>query len=114
VAYALVGWTYFTEWFMGWGQDSQILEQALALAQKARTLDDFLPQAHALLSLVYTWQKQDEQALAEAERAITLNSRISPARVPVAVKFPVRYISARPIAVQRGPRARRERAHLVH
>ncbi len=62
---------------MGWGQDSQILEQALALAQKARTLDDFLPQAHALLSLVYTWQKQDEQALAEAERAITLDPNYS-------------------------------------
>ena len=77
VAYALVGWTYFTEWFMGWGQDPQILEQALALAQKARTLDDFLPQAHALLSMVYTWQKQDEQALAEAERAITLNPNYS-------------------------------------
>jgi TolB-like protein/class 3 adenylate cyclase/Flp pilus assembly protein TadD len=77
VAYALIGWTYFTEWFMGWGQDPQILEQALALAQKARTLDDFLPQAHVLLSLVYTWQKQDEQALAEAERAIALDPNYS-------------------------------------
>jgi len=73
VAYALVGFTYFTEWFMGWDRDPQILEQALALAQKARTLDDSLPVAHVLLSLVYTWKKQDEQAIAEAERAIALD-----------------------------------------
>jgi tetratricopeptide (TPR) repeat protein len=72
-AYTLIGFTYFTEWFMGWGQDPQILEQALALAQKARTLDDSLPTAHLLLSLVYTWKKHDEQALAEAERAIALD-----------------------------------------
>jgi adenylate cyclase len=72
-AYALGGWTYFTEWFTGWGQDPQILEQALTLAQKARVLDDSLPTAHLLLSLVYTWKKQDEQALAEAERAVALD-----------------------------------------
>ena len=75
--YAFVSFTYFTEWFMGWGQDPQVLEQALALAQKARSLDDSLPVAHVLLSLVYTWKKQDEQALAEAERAIALDPNFS-------------------------------------
>lgn len=33
--------------------------------------------AHVLLSLVYTWKKQDEQAIAEAERAIALDPNYS-------------------------------------
>ncbi len=52
-AYAGLGWTYFTEWFMGWGQGPQVLEQASIMAQKARTLDDYLPLPHARLGQVY-------------------------------------------------------------
>jgi TolB-like protein/Flp pilus assembly protein TadD len=66
-AYAWLGWTYFD-------LDSQNLERAFELAQKAIALDDSQPDAHHLLSWVYLWGKnQPEQALAEAERAITLD-----------------------------------------
>jgi Tfp pilus assembly protein PilF len=43
------------------------------MAQKAIALDDSLPMAHGLLSWVYQWQKQPEQAIAEGERAIALD-----------------------------------------
>jgi adenylate cyclase len=72
-AYAVLGWTYWAEWVNRWSVDSQTLERAFALAQKAVALDDFQPAAHSLLSLVYALKQQYEQALAEGERAIALD-----------------------------------------
>jgi adenylate cyclase len=78
-AYAFLGWTYFREWSLQWSQDSQALEQALALAQRAVALDDSLAQAHVTLGTVYLWKKQYDQAIAEAERAIALDSNFAEA-----------------------------------
>ena len=72
-AYARLGWTYLAEWVLQWSQDPQTLERALALEQKAITLDDSLSVAHSVLSYVYLWKKQHEQAIAEAERVITFD-----------------------------------------
>jgi adenylate cyclase len=72
-AYALLSFTYFIEWFYALRQDPQALDQAFALAQKAVSLDDFLPLAHGTLGVVYLMQKQYEQALTEAQRAVALN-----------------------------------------
>ena len=73
-AYAWLGWTYFYDWIFEWSPDPQNLERAFELAQRARALDDSVPDAHSLLSWVYLRMKnQPEQALAEAERAITLD-----------------------------------------
>lgn len=69
------------EWFFQWSQDSQALEQALALAQRAVAVDDSLAQAHATLGWVYLWKKQHDQAIAEAKRAIALDSNLSDAYV---------------------------------
>jgi hypothetical protein len=52
-AYALLGWTYATEWHWQWSQDPQAPDQAFTLAQKAIALDDNLPDGHRLLSWVY-------------------------------------------------------------
>jgi adenylate cyclase len=71
-AYAWLGYTYRQEWWSQWNPAPQSLEQALALAQRARALDDSLPLAHGLLAGVYLHQKQHEQALAAAERALAL------------------------------------------
>ncbi len=73
-AYASAGLTYLYDWFVQWSPDSQNLERAFALAQKAIALDDSLPQAHWLSSVVYLYQRQHDQALAETERAIALDS----------------------------------------
>jgi adenylate cyclase len=72
-AYAFLGSTYWLERAFGWSPDPQNLERALELAQKALALDDSLPVAHSLLSLVYTQKQQFDQALAEGERAIALD-----------------------------------------
>jgi tetratricopeptide (TPR) repeat protein len=45
----------------------------LALAQQALALNDSLPTAHSLLSIVYVEKQQYDQALAEGERAIALD-----------------------------------------
>jgi adenylate cyclase len=72
-AYADLGWTYLVEWALQWSQDPQTLERAFALAQKAITLDEALPQAHMILGVIYLWQKQHAQAIAEGKRAIALD-----------------------------------------
>jgi adenylate cyclase len=72
-AYTSLGWTYFLEWYYHLSPDPQTLERAFELAQRAIALDDSLPQAHGLLSLVYQQKGQADQAIAEGERAIALN-----------------------------------------
>jgi TolB-like protein/Tfp pilus assembly protein PilF len=78
-AYASLGSTYFREWLWQWSQDSQALEQALALAQKAVALDDSLPRAHTALGWVYLIKKQYDQAIAEGERTIALDANFADA-----------------------------------
>jgi tetratricopeptide (TPR) repeat protein len=70
---AAIMFTHFAEWNWRWSADPQTLERALALAQQALALDDSLPWAHSLLSFVYAWKQQYDQAIAEGERAITLD-----------------------------------------
>jgi tetratricopeptide (TPR) repeat protein len=72
-AYAGLGGTYSQEWILSRGADPQTLERALVLAQQAIALDNTLPIAHSLLSVVYAGKKQYDQAIAEGERAIALN-----------------------------------------
>src|SRR5207244_12120724 len=69
-AYALLSWTYWTEWYSQWDPSSHPLERAFEAAQRAVTLDDSLPEAHMIVGIVYLFQKQHEQALTEAERPI--------------------------------------------
>ena len=52
-----------------WSQDPQTLKHALELAQQSVALSDSTFYTHGLLSLVYLWQKQHE----EAERTMALN-----------------------------------------
>ncbi|MBI3304679.1 MAG: tetratricopeptide repeat protein [Deltaproteobacteria bacterium] len=72
-AYTLLGRTYLREHLWGWNPEPQTLEQALAQARKAISLDDSLPMAHRLLAYVYLWQKQHAQAITEAEHALALD-----------------------------------------
>jgi len=72
-AYALLGETYYLEWIFRWSADPQTLEHALELAQRAVTLDDSLPVAHAHLGMVYAQQQQYDQVITQSERAIALD-----------------------------------------
>jgi tetratricopeptide (TPR) repeat protein len=70
-AYAWLGWTYWEE--SHWNPDPQKLEQAMTLAHQAIALNDSLAVAHSLVSLVSSRRKQSERAIAEGERAVTLD-----------------------------------------
>jgi TolB-like protein/predicted Zn-dependent protease len=72
-AYAWLGFTYYFDWSYHWNDDPQNPERAWELAQRARALDDSLPDVHQLLSLSYLRKQQPEQALAAAERALALD-----------------------------------------
>jgi adenylate cyclase len=72
-AYAGLGLSYWQEWAMHWSADPQTLEHALALAQQAITLDISLPIAHSVLSNIYAWKQQYDQAIAEGDWAIALD-----------------------------------------
>jgi adenylate cyclase len=66
--------SYLWQWAFQLGQEPQTLEQVLEAAQRAVALFDSLWAAHMNLGYVYLWQTQYEQALAELERAIALDS----------------------------------------
>jgi tetratricopeptide (TPR) repeat protein len=68
-----LGLTYYFEWVWRWNATPQTLEREFELAQKAAALDDSLPVAHSLLSMVYVQKQQSDQAIAEGERAIALD-----------------------------------------
>jgi len=72
-AYARLGFTYYLEWGLRWSADPQTLERAFELAQQAVALDDSLPLAYSLLSEIYRFKQQYDQALAEGARAIALD-----------------------------------------
>jgi tetratricopeptide (TPR) repeat protein len=73
-AVAALGLTYFLDWGLQWSQDSQNLELAFGLAQKAIALDGSLPNAHTLLGFLHLWKnRQHELGIAEGERAIILD-----------------------------------------
>jgi adenylate cyclase len=71
-AHAGLGFTYYEEWAELWSQDPQSLERAFELATQALALDDSYAGAYTLLSHVYLWRMQHEQAIAELERALAL------------------------------------------
>jgi adenylate cyclase len=72
-AYTALAITYLLEWTWQWQQTPQILEQALALAQQATTLNDTLASAQMVLGNVFLWKKEYDRALAATEKAIALD-----------------------------------------
>ena len=72
-AYSALGWTHFLDWALQWSHDTGSLDHALDLAQSAIGLNPFQANAYHLLSHVYLWRKQHEQAIAAAEKAIALD-----------------------------------------
>jgi len=64
--------SYLWQWRSQQNPAAQTLEEALATAQQALTFKDPLDWNYMVLGLVYLYQRQYEQALAEMERAATL------------------------------------------
>ena len=72
-AYAQLGRTHLRGYSHMWSQDPKGLNRAFDLAQKARDLDDTLPEAYFVFGQVYYYERRHEQAIAELEKAITLS-----------------------------------------
>jgi adenylate cyclase len=88
-AYMRLSRVLATEWVYQWSRDPQTLERALVLAQKAVALDDSLSGAHEALAYAYLYKRQHEQAIAAAERTITLapNDSEGAARLGLILNF---------------------------
>ncbi|MGE0822394.1 MAG: tetratricopeptide repeat protein [Candidatus Binatia bacterium] len=72
-AYTRLAISYVWQWCAQRSHDPQILDRAVAAAQQGVIFGDTADWTHVELSEAYLWQKQYDDALAEAERAITLN-----------------------------------------
>ncbi|MFC1895851.1 tetratricopeptide repeat protein, partial [Thermodesulfobacteriota bacterium] len=73
-AYTMLAWTYLMEAWMGWSESpEQSMERAVEFAEKSLALSDTVDPTHSLLSHIYLLKGQDEEALAEATLAVTLN-----------------------------------------
>src|SRR5262249_15358922 len=104
-----LGNTYYAEWMWRWSADPQTLERAGELAQKALTLDDSVPFAHALLGMVYGNKQQYDQAITAGERALALDpnnagSYVSQAEVLHFAGRPAEALRALEQAIRLNPR----------
>jgi adenylate cyclase len=73
VFHVILAASYVQQWASQQGADSQMLEQAVAAAQRGLALNDDNPGGHGVLGTVYLWQKQYEPAIAEMEQAVALD-----------------------------------------
>src|SRR5713101_3642276 len=72
-SYTNLGYTYWLDWVQQWSDDPRALDRAFELEQQAIAMDDSQPMAHTLLSDIYLFKKQYDQATAEAERVLALD-----------------------------------------
>jgi adenylate cyclase len=73
-AYAMLGWTHFMDARFGWVKSrAESIKMAFKYAKDAIALDDSLDYAHTLVGAIYLIQHKHEKAIAEMERAVTLN-----------------------------------------
>ena len=71
--YVLLAWTYWLDARFGWVESrDESFKQAYSIAQKAETLDDSIPDVHALLAGIHLYQRQHDLAIAKGERAVAL------------------------------------------
>jgi adenylate cyclase len=71
-AYMGMGWAHLYGWQFQWSTDTDSLERARQMAERAIALDETLADAHRLLGQIYLWKKEHDQAIAQAERALAL------------------------------------------
>jgi TolB-like protein/Tfp pilus assembly protein PilF len=69
-----LGWTHFWDVYYKWSQSPKIsVGKAFELAQKALAMEERIDLTHSLLGSIYYMSRKYEKALAEAERAVSLN-----------------------------------------
>jgi len=73
LAYAKYGWTFLTEWIMGWSNDKHNIERALELAIKAISAGETVGSSYCLLGNAYLWKKQNDKAIALYDEFESMN-----------------------------------------
>ncbi|MDH3918010.1 MAG: hypothetical protein OEU25_07490, partial [Rhodospirillales bacterium] len=74
LAYALLAWTHWHDAFQGWSEDPGLsLERASALAERARALDDALPDVYALQGAIHLFRREYDEAVEAGEKAVAAN-----------------------------------------
>jgi len=71
-AYVQIGAVCFQDWIFGWSRDPRTLERGLESERKALALNDDNALAHAILGRLLTFKGENEEAIAEVERAVAL------------------------------------------
>ena len=75
VGYAQLGGVYMNDFWLDRTKSPQeTLEKGYELVKKALAMDDSLPWAHISLSFIYILKREYDKAIAEAERAVALDS----------------------------------------
>ena len=72
LAYALAAWTHWIDFQNNWASERAI-EDAAALAERARALDAELPDVYALQGGLLLFKREYDAAIAAAEKAVALN-----------------------------------------
>ena len=92
--YAMLAWTHAFEFNNGWSDTpEQTLDRALALAEKAISLNDRLAVAYFVRGLVHRERREYVEALAEAQKAIDINPNYANGYVMLAT---ILYYAGRP------------------
>jgi adenylate cyclase len=74
ISYLLLGWVHFNDLGLGsTNSPRESFEKAMDLVQKALAMDDSNPNAHCLLSTLYTYKREHDKGIAEGERAVALD-----------------------------------------
>ena len=86
LAYALLAWTYWFDVQHGWSDSrDESFKRAAQLAEKARTLNDELPDVYALQGALHLVQRQHDAAVASGEKAVALSPNHATATALLAV-----------------------------
>jgi adenylate cyclase len=71
--YLLLGFVHLMEYWWRTGKSPQeSITKGIEMAQKALAIDDSVARAHALLGQLYSYKREYDKAIAEAERAVAL------------------------------------------
>jgi adenylate cyclase len=71
--YVLMSWANYLEYWLGLGKSPQeSIQKGIEMGQRALAMDDSLPLAHGLISMLYTLKREYDKSIAEGERAVDL------------------------------------------
>ncbi len=74
LAYALLAWTHWFDAQNGWSENPELsFGRASFLAEKARGLDDALPDVYALQGAIHLYKREYDEAIEAGEKAVAFN-----------------------------------------